>query len=254
MNFRLVRHAMILLSINNKTLLVDPIMSEKGSLEPVEGVVNQNRNPLVEISVPLDTLSSCDAILITHTHRDHFDAKAAEFLPKEKQIFCQPEDRESLINHGFKKVTAVDDQLEWEGINIARTPARHGYGVVAMKLAPVSGFVLRGPKEPSVYIAGDSVFYTATKKVLAKYKPDIVICNAGEATLSTGRPITMGIKDIAKIHEQVPSSKIVAVHMEAWNHCVLTREALGKYVSENRLQDVVLIPSDGQEICFAKLL
>ncbi len=250
MNFRLVRHAMILLSINNKTLLVDPIMSEKGSLEPVEGVENRNWNPLVDISVPIDTLSSCDAILITHTHRDHFDNKAAEFLPKEKQIFCQPEDRESLINHGFKKVTAVDDSLEWEGILIARTPARHGFGVVAMKLAPVSGFVLRSPKEPSVYIAGDSVFYSETKKVLAKYKPDIVICNAGEATLSTGRPITMGIQDIAKIHEQAPSSKIVAVHMEAWNHCMLTREALGKYVSENRLQDVVLIPYDGQEIVF----
>lgn len=248
MYLRLVRHATIILGINDRTILVDPIFSGKGSMEPVKAVKNQSRNPLVDLSVSLDTLLSCHGVLVTHTHMDHFDEEAARLLPKDKQIFCQPRDRDKLLGYGFTKVTAVGRRFDWEGISISRTPARHGHGATALMMAPVSGFVLSSPKAPTVYICGDSVFYSGTANILERYKPDIVVCNAGEATFASGRPITMGIEDIDKIHRHSPAAKIVAVHLESWNHCVLTREALRSYVTGNNLQDQVFIPDDGEEL------
>lgn len=250
MNLRLVRHATLLLNIGGKSILVDPILAPKGSAEPVKGVANQNWNPMVDISFPVELLTSCDAVLVSHTHRDHFDEAAASILPKGVQMFCQPQDTEKLMNYGFKNVTPIDKEVEWNGITITRTPARHGHGITALKMAPVSGFVVRTQGEPSVYIAGDSVFYCDTEKVLERYKPEIIICNAGEATWD-GTPITMGIRDISQLHRVCPKAKIVAVHMEAWNHCILTREVLRKYVSEYDLAENVFIPADGEELVFS---
>lgn len=252
MNLQLIRHATLLLKIDNKTLLIDPMLSPRGVLEPVKNVINQDWNPLVELPVSAEYLLDCDAVLITHTHRDHFDDAAALAIPKNKLIFCQPKDVEKLTKSGFNYVVPVKRHLNWEGISISRTPARHGHGVTALGLAPVSGYVLCGPAEPTVYITGDSVFYCETKKVLDKYKPDIVICNAGQAAFSAGRPITMGIEDIVNILSCSPGSEIVAVHMEAWNHCVLTRNQLKKFIYENNLQSKVYVPLDGEEMQFVK--
>ncbi len=250
MNLRLVRHATLLLKLGGKSILVDPILAPKGSAEPVKGVANQNWNPLVDIPFPAELLTSCDAVLVSHTHRDHFDEAAASLLPKGVQMFCQPQDGEKLMKYGFKNVTPIDKEVEWNGITITRTPAQHGHGITALKMAPVSGFVVRTPGEPSVYIAGDSVFYCETEKVLKRYNPEIIICNAGEATWD-GTPITMGIKDIALLHSVSPEAKIVTVHMEAWNHCVLSREVLGKYIAEAGLAGSILIPADGEELIFS---
>jgi hypothetical protein len=43
----------------------------------------------------------------------------------------------------------VDPEIELAGITVARTSGRHGTGKIAEQMAPVSGFVLRAPGEPS---------------------------------------------------------------------------------------------------------
>jgi hypothetical protein len=39
---------------------------------------------------------------------------------------------------------------------------------------------------------------------------------------------------------------VIAVHMEAFNHCVLTRAALREAVSKSPQKPTVLIPGDGE--------
>lgn len=53
-------------------------------------------------------------------------------------------------------------------------------------MAPVSGFVIKAPGEPSVYIAGDTLFCGEVREVLETMKPDVVVVNAGAAEFSTG--------------------------------------------------------------------
>jgi L-ascorbate metabolism protein UlaG (beta-lactamase superfamily) len=83
MNVQLIRHATLLLHIGGLNLLVDPMLSVQGANPPIINTANDRRNPLVDLPFPLEDLLAqpIDAVLITHTHRDHFDEQAAEALP-----------------------------------------------------------------------------------------------------------------------------------------------------------------------------
>ncbi|MNY82200.1 hypothetical protein D3C86_2241660 [compost metagenome] len=50
------------------------------------------------------------------------------------------------------------------------------------------------------------------------------------------------------MHQILPQATIIAIHMEAINHCILTRKALADYVEEKGIADKVIIPADGQKI------
>jgi L-ascorbate metabolism protein UlaG (beta-lactamase superfamily) len=250
MNIKLIRHATVLLTIKNKTLLIDPMLSDKGMLEAIPGVPDKNSNPLVNLPVSIESLMACDAVLISHCHRDHFDAAAIAAIPKDKPIFCQPVDVEKIIKCGFYNVFPVNKNIKCGEIDITRTPAKHGHGVTALAMAPVSGFILSAPGEPTTYITGDTIWYSETINILDKFNPDIAICNCGEAAFSNGEPITMGTNDICEMCKCSPDLKIVTVHMESWNHCRLTRKALKKFISENGLDSRVNIPDNGQELTF----
>ncbi len=250
MNIKLIRHATLLVKVKNRTLLVDPMLSGKGEISAVPDVPNKSNNPLVDLPVSTDSLTNCDAVLITHLHRDHFDDAAIAAIAKDKLIFCQPQDENKIKTFGFTNVIPINRSIKWGEIVISRTPAKHGHGTIAVAMAPVSGFIISASGEPTTYITGDTVWYSKTKNILDKYKPDIAICNCGEARFSKGKAITMDSTDIQEMCKYSPNLKIVAVHMEAWNHCRLTRNMLKNFVVENNLQARVSIPADGEEIVF----
>jgi hypothetical protein len=52
------------------------------------------------------------------------------------------------------------------------------------------------------------------------------------------------------VHFLLPQAKIVATHMEAINHCLLTRRALREYAEDNQMSDVLSIPEDGESVQF----
>ena len=61
----------------------------------------------------------------------------------------------------------------------------------------------------------------------------MVVLNAGNAHVIGFGPIIMGQEDVLNVHFLLPQAKIVASHMEAINHCLLTRSALREYVEAN---------------------
>jgi len=250
LNIQLIRHATLIISVNNKKILVDPVLSEAGYINPIQKVPNQNYNPLVELPITIDNIINCDAVLITHTHGDHFDEVAAKLLPKNIPLFCQIEDEIKLKSYGFVDVHPIKDTYIWNNITINRTKGKHGHGILAMKMAPVSGFLLSFKGEPSVYIAGDTVWCKEVEKSIDNFKPEIVVCNCGGAQFSFGKPITMTTKDIYEIYNRYKNIKIVAVHMEAWNHCRLSRHELLNYISANKLHANVFVPVDGESLNF----
>ena len=105
-----------------------------------------------------DTLDALAAVFVTHLHSDHWDDPAIEQLNKDLPIFCQPNDTGSIKQAGFTQVMPVESSIEWEGLNISLTGGRHGTGEVADRMGPVSGFVIKSRSEPTIYIAGDTVW------------------------------------------------------------------------------------------------
>ncbi len=249
MKLRLIRHATLLLEYNGQKILVDPMLDDAGARPAIENSPNPKNNPLVNLPMPAsDVIAGVDAVMVTHTHSDHWDATAAKLLPKTIPLFGQPEDEAKFRSQGFSDVRPIQAPLYWKGIEISRTGGQHGTGDIARMLAPVSGFVLQAAELPTLYIAGDTIWCSEVRDALKKYGPKIVVLNAGGARFLEGDPITMTADDVIKTCQAAPQSQIVAVHMEAINHCLLTRADLAFQLESARVIQQVAIPQDGDEI------
>jgi L-ascorbate metabolism protein UlaG (beta-lactamase superfamily) len=235
MRLTLVRSATLLLELRGRRILVDPMLDDAGARPPVEQTANPVRNPTVPLPFPAEAVvRDIDAVIVTHRHRDHLDSRAEELLPRDVPVFCQPEDEEALRGLGLD-AHAVANAVEWVGISISRAPARHGHGRMAELLGPVSGFVL-----DDLYLAGDTVWYDAVEETIARRRPRVAVVNAAGAEFLEGGLIVMGIDDVREVASRVPV--VVAVHLEALNHCFLSRAALREAVPG------VLVPEDGETL------
>jgi L-ascorbate metabolism protein UlaG (beta-lactamase superfamily) len=250
MELTLLRHATLVLTLGEMRFLVDPMLADAGSMAPIEGAPNPRANPLVPLPLgpePLHRLlGELDGVVVTHRHRDHWDALAASVLSKDLPLFCQPQDAEALRGQGFRFVYPVDISLIWHGVQFTRSGGQHGRGQVAQQLGPVSGFLLRAVGEPSVYIAGDTVWCAEVGRVLRHRRPEVVVLNAGAARLDQGGLITMDLQDVLQVQRAAPSAHLVVVHMEAVNHCLLTRQELRDGLRAAGGMGRVTIPADGE--------
>lgn len=254
MQIQFLRHATLIVSLSGVRLLVDPMLGPAEAMDPIQNSANPRRNPLV--GLPLSdaelsaTLAQVSGVLVTHTHRDHWDAAAAELLPKHLPLLCQPEDEAKFREAGFANMLPIPSELTWHGIRFQRTGGQHGTGVIGQRMAPVSGFVLSAAGEPTLYIAGDTIWCTEVAEALQVHTPEVIVVNAGAAAFLTGDPITMTAEAVAQVCRARPGARVLAVHMEAINHCGLTRAALRQHLEQAGLSDPVLIPPDGAVFTF----
>lgn len=208
------------------------------------------------MDLPLDDatlrhlISQLNAVLVTHLHRDHLDPRAIEILPKTLPVICQSADAEPLERMGFRTVLPVEAVSEWQGIHITRIGGQHGSGEIGRRMGPVSGFVLRGAGEPSLYLAGDTIWCGEVEAAIDGLRPQVIVVNAGAAQFLQGGPITMTSEDVARVCRAAPSSTVVAIHLDALNHCVLSRLELGAALGEADLLAQVRIPANGETLTF----
>ncbi|MCR2807417.1 MBL fold metallo-hydrolase [Paenibacillus soyae] len=243
-----IRNATSLITMNGKTILVDPMLSGKEELPAVPFTRTLRKNPIVPLPVGMDAFEKIDAILITHLHFDHFDETAKRVLNKGLPVFCQPEDRHRIEAYGFRDVLPIQETLQWCGIDFRRISGQHAKGLVAKLLGPVSGFILSTPEAGSLYIVGDCILTDAIRQTFERYKPQVCMLNVPRAQLLLGSIITMTPEDLSRIHQLSPSTQIIAVHLGAISHCTLTRGDVAEYVKAHHLTEFVRIPGDGEHI------
>jgi L-ascorbate metabolism protein UlaG (beta-lactamase superfamily) len=245
MRLRLLRHATLIVEFAGRKLLVDPMLSAPGAMPAIDNSPNPRPNPLVPLpAATQEIVQDLDAILVTHTHRDHWDDAAASQLPKQVPLLCQPEDEQKLRGQGFTRVQPLQTGLIWNALEVTRTAGQHGTGEIGKRMAPVSGFVLRGPGEDPLYLAGDTIWCSEVQHTIQQFRPAVIVANSGAARFLEGDPITMTSADVISVCRAAPQANVIAVHMEAINHCLLTRQQLGTEAQAAGMRHVV-IPKDG---------
>ncbi|MCK5052080.1 MAG: MBL fold metallo-hydrolase [Candidatus Cloacimonetes bacterium] len=245
MEIQFIRHATVLIIVENKKILVDPMLGEIGTESPYPMTANRIKNPLISMPVKNENLiKDLDAVLLTHYHPDHFDKTAENILPKDLLIYCQPGDDILLKEKGFVNVQVIDIKSDLGEISIMRYEVNHAEGIWEGPMGKSSAYFLKTEND-SLLISGDTIYDKNFENVLNETQPNLVIANAGAAQFIIGTPITLTADALKNITKILPNSKIFAVHMDAINHCVLLKDDLRKFVAEEGLTKSIFVPNEG---------
>lgn len=109
--------------------------------------------------------------------------------------------------------------------SIQAIPCLHGEGFIGSLMAHGYGYYIQIPQQPSLYIAGDTLLTAEVRYCLTTLEPAVSVLPAGGARLDLGGDIIMGQADILAAL-QLSSGIIVANHLEALDHCPVTRAGL----------------------------
>ncbi|TKA93131.1 MBL fold metallo-hydrolase [Halopseudomonas bauzanensis] len=254
-----IRNATVKITYGDTTFLIDPMLSKKGTYPGFDNTYRSNlRNPLVDLPMSeKDVIADVDAVIITHTHLDHWDDAAQQLLPKDIPLFVQNlADALMIRGQGFTNVRVLS-KAEFEGVTLSQIGGQHGTdemyasAEVATFLGEAMGVVFQSPGHDTLYLVGDTVWRDEVDMALADYAPQIVLINAGYAMMNGfDGSIIMGKEDVLRAAKTAPDATIVATHMDAINHMALTREELQSYVQEKGIADRVEIPEDGATLNF----
>lgn len=249
MKLQLIRSATLRINYAGQRFVIDPYLAAKHSRPSYAG---NSSNPLVDLPCsPADVIAGVGWVLISHLHSDHFDPAAQELLPKDTPILCQPGDESSIAGKGFRQVTPVVESLAWQGITITRTPGQHGSGDVLAEMGQVSGFIFQAKGEPTLYWAGDTIWYDGVAATLAGTRPQIIVTHSCGAVWGARIPIVMDAAQTVAVCHAAPNSTVIATHMDSVDHATISREDLRQYAAAHGIGPKrLLIPADGEELVF----
>lgn len=257
-SYQHIRNATAKIEYAGQTFLIDPFFAKKGSMAGFDGTFNSHlRMPLIDLPMPTsEILKGVDAIIVTHTHEDHWDNAAQKIIPKHLPIFVQNNADATLIkNQGFKNVQILHDTLTFNGVELHKTGGAHGTEAMyanpqlANILGEAMGVVIKKDGHQTTYIMGDTVWTADVNKALHRFQPNYIVMNTGFARINgLSDSIIMGVEDVLKATQIAPNAKIITVHMDTVNHTATSRDDMRKFVIGENLTKKVVIPNDGDII------
>lgn len=247
-SIQLVRNATLILQYGGHKILVDPMLSPKGAIESWAGIA---KNPTVEIQMPMRQITdSVELVLVSHTHADHFDDAANNILSKSIKIINQPADKTFFNAKGFVNAETLENKMRWDNVTIERVNGEHGSGKVLEMMGKTSGFILSAKGEPTIYIMGDAIWTDKINENIKRIKPDIIVVNSGGAQIKgfENVPIIMDEKQTMNLVSSSGNAKVIAVHMDALDHCSTTRLVLSAEAKKNNIKKDKLVILKDTEI------
>ena len=260
-----LRNATFVIESKEHYILIDPMLCGIGELPTFTYFKHKpKKNPLVPLPKnSAEILRKVNNCLITHsqkwgielmTHIDHLDKPGKTFLIKNATATSSlKSDTQYLKKQGINITQELEywNPEDFLGGKITAIPAKHGHGWMHYFMANGAGYYIELPDEPSLYISGDTVLTKEVKRALAELKPDITVVAAGNASLDLDGDILMPMDEIVEFIKLSPL-KVIANHMEALNHCPITRIQLREELKKNDLSDKVYIPEDGETLHIPK--
>ncbi|OSI14906.1 hypothetical protein BWD09_09580 [Neisseria dentiae] len=257
-SYQHIRNATAKVEYAGQTFLIDPFFAKKGAMAGFAGTFNSHlRQPLVDLPMSeREILKGVDAVIVTHTHEDHWDKAAQNAIPKHLPIFTQHEDDAQLIrSQGFKNVQVINGKAVFNGVELHKTGGSHGTAdmyanpALAKLLGEAMGVVMKKEGHATAYVMGDTVWTAEVNKALHRFNPDYLIMNTGYARINgIAESIIMGLPDVLKAAQVAPKAKIITVHMDTVNHGGVTRDDMQKFVLGEKLSEKVIIPKDGETV------
>lgn len=176
-------HSAFILSLDDKKILVDPMLGSVASPVSFIGPRRYSEDFLGSI----EEMPPIDAVFITHDHYDHLDYQSIKKLKSKVSHFFVPHGvGNHLIQWGVTKENITEmnwwDETEFQGLTLALTPADHfsGRGILNQNSTLWGGWVILG-EQTRLYTSGDGGYGTHFKEIGDKYGPfDIASIEGGQ--------------------------------------------------------------------------
>jgi L-ascorbate metabolism protein UlaG (beta-lactamase superfamily) len=208
----------VLLEIGGFRLLTDPTFDAPGEYRLPHVTLTKTGRP----ALAADQLGIIDAVLLSHDqHADNLDNAGRAFLTKAPRVFTTLVGAKRLGGNAEGLAPWKHAELKKPGggqLRITATPARHGPAGIEPLAGDVIGFVLTPTTGPTVYIAGDTVWYGGVAEVARRFPADVVLLFAGAAQTRGPFHLTMDTNDAIETAAAFPQATIVPVHCEGWTH------------------------------------
>ncbi len=259
MKIKQIRNATLRVEYGGKVFLVDPWLAERwrmGCMADIPGRPFRIPDPAKElIPMPIcglpepvaKILGGVDYYIVTHIHPDHIDMSpdgtVGSLLDKAVPVLVQnEEDAEVFRKSGFQSVTALHAAVQCGAVSLTKTPAQHG---VVAPCGEACGVMFQTEGEKTLYIAGDTVWYSGVKDTLKKFQPDIVVVNACAAELTAHGRLIMNDEDVEAVAKTLPRAKIVISHMDTVAHASITRHSMRGLLAARGVAGYAM-PEDGE--------
>ncbi|MBN7816761.1 MBL fold metallo-hydrolase [Algoriphagus pacificus] len=166
-------HAALLIRINGKTILIDPMLGPDAS--PIAPFSTKRfSDGTLDL---IDQFPEIDLLLMTHDHYDHLDLKSMMLLkPKVKQLFVGMGVGRHLKKWGYDE-NLIKEFSWWESedfqdLKITYTPTRHfsGRGISDRAKSLWGGWVIKSPDE-NLWFSGDGGYGKHFKEIGEKLGP-----------------------------------------------------------------------------------
>ncbi|MEP0985387.1 MBL fold metallo-hydrolase [Ekhidna sp.] len=250
-------HSSILLKIEGKTILIDPIL--EGKRASMFSFMGPERFPYNEY-VTVDDLPKIDAVIISHDHYDHLDYPTIKSLKEKVGRFYMPLGVGAHFEHwGLESKSIIElewwDEIQLENVTLALTPTRHfsGRGFGDRFKTLWGSWVIMG-RDKRIYFSGDSGYFPGFKQIGEKYGPfDLTFMECGAYNESWSE-IHMFPEETAQAHLDVKGKLLMPIHwgkfdlaLHPWKESV---NRLAKKAKEENIE--LFTPEIGQLITLSE--
>lgn len=207
-------HSALLLRINERNILIDPMLGPNAS--PIAPITTRrfSENTLDLI----DDFPDIDLLLMTHDHYDHLDyASIQKLAPKTKQYFIALGVKRHLVHWGIDPglITEFDwwEQQELHDIRITFTPTRHfsGRGLTDRAKSLWGGWAFKTAQE-HIWFSGDGGYGEHFKEVGQRLGPfDFAFMECGQYN-ENWRLLHLYPEESIQAAKDAGAKKIMPVH------------------------------------------
>jgi len=158
-------------------------------------------------------LADVRLILISHRHADHLHVPTLRRLPRAATVVVPTGAAGALSGLGYARVIELSAgaDLELRGVQVSAAAIAHGGGDLSHGLS----YVVRGDG-PSVYLCGDSGYFSGFAEVGARFGPDIAVLPIGGFLPASFRERHMSPLDALYAFEDLRARMLIPIHHGAF--------------------------------------
>jgi L-ascorbate metabolism protein UlaG (beta-lactamase superfamily) len=247
-------HSAYLLSIDNKKLLLDPMLGPIAS--PVSFVGTKKYKYSEDMKNIIDEMPPIDAVFISHDHYDHLDYKSIVKLKGKVAHFFVPLGvGNHLIRWGVpkEKITELNwfKDAEYQGLTVALTPSRHfsGRGMFNSGSTLWGGWAILG-KNTRLYYSGDGGYGAHFKEIGEKYGPFDITLIEGAQYDQRWAGVHMTPEQSVQANIDLKGKKMMLMHWSAFTLAFHGwKEPVERAIKEAQKREVNLIaPEIGETV------